>query len=118
MLLKGVLNPLVKLLGTGWSMHGYNRLLTRFRVVAQLLFDECKIGHTLRMVKFKRVGVQTDKTYLTCTKAEVKCTKYVTIDHLARGQTIVVADYNNVGDFQFVEQIALPFKLGTQAKVG
>lgn len=85
---------------------------------AKLRLDEFEVGHRLPEVEFQGIGVQAEDPDIPGREGGVEVAEDRAEDLLTGGQAVVVAQQDDVGDVQPVEDIALALELRLHPEVG
>ncbi len=108
----------VELFGERFGMHGHDGFFRIGRKIRQFLLDEMEIGYGFRMVEFECVGVQADESDFSGRECVIGRAEDHAENRLSGCQTIVVPQNGDIGDVQFVENVALSFEFGAHAEIG
>lgn len=107
-----------ELFRVGLRVHGDDGFRRLGREFGQLRLDEFEVGHRLPEVELQGIGVQTENPDIPGREGSVEVAEDRAEDLLSGGQTVVVAQQDDVGNVQAVEDIALALELRLHSEVG
>lgn len=107
-----------ELFRVGLRVHGDDGFRRLGREFGQLRLDEFEVGHRLPEVELQGIGVQTENPDIPGREGGVEVAEDRAEDLLSGGQTVVVAQQDDVGNVQAVEDIALALELRLHSEVG